>query len=621
MKKLMICAFMLLFAISAFAARTNTIVPILPVPCDTSAAPDAYGYTYVDNDGGGSPHYSWIDISTRGTQVVGLQDDNTVGPIQLGFTFPYYWYNVSHLWIGSNGYISFSSNANYSQDFAVIPSTSQPNDIVAPLAGDLDFTQTSSNPQCFYYTNNIDTFIVSWINVREWDVATSSHTFQLILAKNDSSITFQYGVQTGTFDNNSTPGTHSCEIGIEDEIGRTGLNYMSNWTPTARVPHDALIVRLHASPSPTFVFHDVGVKGGMNASSGAVFERVGRAFTPQVIVKNYGTVPETNIQINCTIKKGYSNFYNKNDTIDTLAAGAEIVVSLRDTIPSDANDVFSLIFRTTLPGDQFTANNRDTVEMNAYDFTQAFSYVSDSVSNFVSWNGGSGGWANEFVIPDRIKITDIQDAIMSDGTNPSHIYILPADANGDPDVNNILWSKDSVFTCTAWVQITVTPQVIIEPNQKFFVSLLAGGTGIGEGTELVSPYSNRGWEYTTSYATARDRETQDISLRVVANEAVGIEDNPTLPANFSLLQNYPNPFNANTEIAFNLQKKCNVTIDIYNIAGQKVKTLVNGDLNAGSHKLIWNGKTDDGNQTASGVYFYRLSADNSVQTKKMVMLK
>jgi hypothetical protein len=596
MKKLMICAFVLLLATGVFAAKNSNNAPILPVPADTSTAPDAYGYTFVDNDNGGSPHYNWIDITTRGVQTVGLQDDNTVGPFQLGFDFPYYWYNVNRLYIGSNGYIS-------------------------PLAGDLDFTQISSNPQCWYYTNNVDTFIVSWINVREWDRPTSSHTFQLILCKSDSSITFQYGVQNGTFDNNDTPGTHHVQIGIEDEIGRTGLNYMNDWAPATRVPHDSLIVRYHAIPSPTFVFHDVGVAGGMNPTSGAVFEAVGRAFTPTLIVKNYGTVTETNIQVNCTIKKGYSNFYTKNDTIPSLAAGAEIVVPFPDTIPSDANDVYMLIYRTTLTGDQFFNNNRDTVEMNAYLPAHTFGYVSDSVANFVSWNGGDGGWANEYVIPDNINITAIQNAVMSDGTNQSHFYIMPADENGDPDVSDILWSKDTTLACTAWVQLTVTPPVRIPNGQKFFVSMLAGGTGISQGVEQVTPFSNRGWEYTTSYATSRDREAQDVALRVVGDVYTGIESNTAIPTTFNLLQNYPNPFNANTEIAFSLTQKSNVSLDIYNIAGQKVRTLVSGDFNAGSHKLLWNGRTDNGSQTSSGVYFYKLKAGDSVQTKKMVMLK
>ena len=117
MKKLFISALVLAFAVSgAFAANSTFTLPILPQPCDSGALPDDYGYTWVDNDNGGSPVYNWVDITGTGVLVEGLADDNAVGPFNIGFDFPFYWYMVDHFYIGSNGYISFSSDANYSQD-------------------------------------------------------------------------------------------------------------------------------------------------------------------------------------------------------------------------------------------------------------------------------------------------------------------------------------------------------------------------------------------------------------------------------------------------------------------------------------------------------------------------
>jgi hypothetical protein len=185
MKKLLVVTFILAFAISsAFAAKSTFNAPILPQPCDSSATPDDYGYTWVDNHNGGSPVFNWIDITTIGSPVEGLFDDNVVGPIPIGFDFPFYWYHVNHTNVGSNGYLSFSSMVSYSQDFATIPSTSQPNDMVVPLACDLDFTSAYGTNECYYYTNNVDTFIVSWIDVAEWrevPVSGTEHTFQVIL--------------------------------------------------------------------------------------------------------------------------------------------------------------------------------------------------------------------------------------------------------------------------------------------------------------------------------------------------------------------------------------------------------------------------------------------------------
>lgn len=122
-----------------------------PVIADSGVHPDSFGYTWVDNDNGGSPIYNWVDITNRGIQVQGLQDDNAVGPFQLGFDFPYYWYTVDHMWIGANGYISFSASWPFAYPFGRIPGDSIPTDLVAPLAGDLDLTVGDGT--CYYWSN------------------------------------------------------------------------------------------------------------------------------------------------------------------------------------------------------------------------------------------------------------------------------------------------------------------------------------------------------------------------------------------------------------------------------------------------------------------------------------
>ncbi len=85
--------------------------------------------------------------------------------------------------------------------------------------------------------------------------------------------------------------------------------------------------------------------------------------------------------------------------------------------------------------------------------------------------------------------------------------------------------------------------------------------------------------------------------------------------------NYPNPFNPVTNIAFSLSEAGFVTLEIYNIKGQKVKSLVNEKLDAGAHQVLWNGKEESGKSASSGVYFYKIKAGNFEQTKKMILLK
>jgi len=94
---------------------------------------------------------------------------------------------------------------------------------------------------------------------------------------------------------------------------------------------------------------------------------------------------------------------------------------------------------------------------------------------------------------------------------------------------------------------------------------------------------------------------------------------PVLP--LTLGQNVPNPFNPSTSIAFYLPERSHVRIDVYDVTGRLVTTLTDGTRSGGSHTVEWNGSDTSGRSAASGVYFYRLVAGKSVQTKKMILLR
>ncbi|MEW6686556.1 MAG: FlgD immunoglobulin-like domain containing protein, partial [Candidatus Edwardsbacteria bacterium] len=93
------------------------------------------------------------------------------------------------------------------------------------------------------------------------------------------------------------------------------------------------------------------------------------------------------------------------------------------------------------------------------------------------------------------------------------------------------------------------------------------------------------------------------------------------PLVFSLSQNYPNPFSSQTAIRYSLSAISHTTLKIYNVAGQVVKTLVSERQKPGYYAVRWNGKNENGNSVASGVYFYRLRAGDFTDTKKMIVLR
>jgi hypothetical protein len=93
------------------------------------------------------------------------------------------------------------------------------------------------------------------------------------------------------------------------------------------------------------------------------------------------------------------------------------------------------------------------------------------------------------------------------------------------------------------------------------------------------------------------------------------------PYRFELSQNYPNPFNPATTIEYDLPRGCRVTIEVYNLLGQKVRTLIDRDESAGSHSITWDGTVANGRPAATSVYLYRFQAGDYVETKKMLLLK
>jgi hypothetical protein len=97
--------------------------------------------------------------------------------------------------------------------------------------------------------------------------------------------------------------------------------------------------------------------------------------------------------------------------------------------------------------------------------------------------------------------------------------------------------------------------------------------------------------------------------------------NPKLPLVYELHQNYPNPFNPDTRILYSLPEAAQVKIAVYNVLGQKVITLCNDYRAAGKHRVSWNGKSTGGIEVSSGIYFYRIEANNFVDMKKMVLLR
>nr|MBN2276665.1 T9SS type A sorting domain-containing protein [candidate division Zixibacteria bacterium] len=162
---------------------------------------------------------------------------------------------------------------------------------------------------------------------------------------------------------------------------------------------------------------------------------------------------------------------------------------------------------------------------------------------------------------------------------------------------------------------------------SFALSLPANDTGtfcIDSVTTIpdVDPPGKFDWLFEVN-AHFRLEETDPVSYcwTVVKPTDVKEVESSLLPTEFELGQNYPNPFNPNTNIQFAVPKKSHVNISIYNILGQKIAGLVDDEYAPGYYVTDWNGTSENGTAVASGIYFYKIEADNFKSTKKLMLLR
>jgi len=172
---------------------------------------------------------------------------------------------------------------------------------------------------------------------------------------------------------------------------------------------------------------------------------------------------------------------------------------------------------------------------------------------------------------------------------------LPLDANGDP-VTNVATDSVKVKTFAATNKLNYQSMIASLWNYNYVSHDMSLGI------------------HNTKYAVAL--------LRASLGLVTGVEIDPIpMPKTFELSQNYPNPFNPATEIRFNIPKTSNVKMVVYDIMGRVVRTLVDQKMEAGSHRISWNGRDLAGKTVSSGVYFYHIQAEGFVATNKMTLMK
>ena len=223
-------------------------------------------------------------------------------------------------------------------------------------------------------------------------------------------------------------------------------------------------------------------------------------------------------------------------------------------------------------------------------------------------------------------------------------YLIKSQARSLSDTNRV-----SVWSVSLLVVVdSMPPEVVIRTYDKTIVDTvyntesvtISGDSRDDEpssglaSTEINTGAENKGDEYDWSFDVSLDEGSNIFVITSTDNAGnvgvgtlnlilVGVDDldEAALPDRFALNQNYPNPFNPATVIEFDLPRRSHVSIAIFNLLGQKVAGLIDEEYPAGSHQITWDGISTSGQRSASGIYFYRLVAEDFINTKKMILLK
>jgi hypothetical protein len=568
--------------------------------------PDAYGYQYLDSDttAPGAPTYNWVSIQGVGTQVTGLSDDNYAGPFPIGFDFPYYWYSVDEVIVGSNGYISFGDKAANASPFDPVPGPQRPNNQLAPLNSDID---PSASGSVWYWSNGADSFIVEYDSIPFWSTG-GNNTFQILLTKSDSSILFQYKEQSGAPYNGW--GAENNQTGIENVSGQIGLNYLSGATPAGNVIHDSLAVRFFPPESTSLQIHDVGVRNAMNDRNGGVFAINNESLSFWAVVKNFGNQSEAEYQTYFKVQRqNGAVLFADSTTAGASDPGQAESLALASTWTPSTNGVYVIKVYTKMTGDLVPVNDTATIELRVVTLPGMLAYDGGTAGNSMSWTG-PGGFGNRFIPP--VYPCSIS-AIRQHMTGTATVDVLMAiyDDDGPGGAPGTILFADTVAVLAAnWYSVTLPTRVVITDGAFFVGSVSEATSNPSYGMDSVPPLSYQGWENTGGWGPSRDAPARDVCANATVTGPVGISEwlQPTpapVPARIDV---NPNPFGGTTTIRLLNPTGLETALEIYDATGSIVRTL----------EFSRDRATLDGRLLADGIYFARVAGAEAPVAKVIV---
>ncbi|RYE19359.1 MAG: T9SS type A sorting domain-containing protein [Sphingobacteriales bacterium] len=625
--------------------------------------PDAYGYTWKSNAAPGGPAYNWIDITGTGTTITALGDDNVIGPLNLGFSFRYYWTDITQIRIGSNGYVLMGTSGSIASQptigFPSIPTASNPNNVVAPYLTDLNFDEApgaATNPgQAYFYTNNADSAIISFVNVPFWTAPadnvnewSGSNTFQIIFSKADSSITFQYQSQSGNWNASYDASNNPLVIGMENITGGIGLQISNNMKPAPGTAY-----KFYYPDNVVYQVTDAAAVAIDNDANKGFFGVTNSNMPINTTVANVGNQDIAGpFNVRTTVRKASISgtatgafLFDKTAPVSNLNQGDETNLVYTDMFlppsPPVSNPNPSYIVSTalTLTGDQNPTNNTTTNELVILDTAGVNSVMlryHDADPTLATGTGpgafgfeGAGVYFEPPFYPVQINTLNFllvapANAVPANGYTAK---IFLADANGNPAATPVftqaLTANDVLLTpgnAMGYNNIVPLAQPVSITSGGFYVtwevSDLTGTQNVFLATDDTGPFSRQSYEILFgNFGEYRSGDIEDLFIGAEIS-LPGAVSAPNSLASFSIGDVYPNPAATVANVKLSLTQTADVTVKLTNITGQEVKQVNFGTRNAGESMV-----QVPVSELASGVYVMTFVAGNETVTRKLVITK
>lgn len=608
----------------------------LPVSAG-SGGPDTFGYTWRDSDEANGPGYQWIDIRQRsGTlEILGLGDDNSVGPINFGWDFHYYWLDVDEITFGSNGWIGFEEEGeatSISQCFPAIPVAGGVADnFVAPLLSDLNFASNNvnfPNPGTAYiWSNFVDSLIIQYQEVPLWQDDTinwvGSNTFQLILSGVDSSITFQYqNLSPSAFNDVATCET-DLVIGLENVTGDMGLEVSRE-----SFPANNSAIKFYYPATPLVQVADAAPIWNNDPSNTGRFYFRSDTIDFMASVSNLGNGNFADpVQIKGALQDDLlQSLWQDSVDLNNFSAGSDRTINFPSNYVAKTPGQYYFSVRSNSGQDQNATNDINYTEVNVADClndTFQLSYASDGppTSFFVWGGGGAMDGVGTYIEPPAYPLTFqaidcwiIGDNDPNNGASGGY-HLKVYDDNGVPGT-----LLDSVFVPRSVVQEgawnrTLLNNPLTVTNGGILVAWTQENDSISLGTENIGPVSRWGFEIVGGLWTDfRFADEEDFLIRLFG-EGCGVhvpvgQEKALENIGFKV---YPNPTAGAVNLSVDLPRGGPLQWNLYNNFGQLVfqkSVLATPGQNSFSEQLPL---------LPAGIYFLQLQFEEQRLQQRLVI--